>query len=308
MIKPICYITILLLLLVELALAQPNLVANGSFEILSECPVGADIEKSVGWFSPSEGTPDLFNACADLSTNLSVPMNSFGFQQAHTGNGYAGFVIYGQGTDYREYLATKLTSTLEAGHIYEISFYINLPEQSPIASNNLGFGFLADSAHFNTAGLLQILNADQSATTVMDSINWIKLSFIYKADGFENCLVIGNFKSDSETANIVFENNGSDQYYFIDDISIIEILSEVENIFTPNGDGTNDIAFHYGEVTFLSVEVFNRWGNTVNSIDVSKGWDGNDVEGRPLIDGVYFYQIKLYNKEIIKTGLINLIR
>lgn len=299
---------IIFLLTLSTITAQQNFVANGSFELLSACPVGADIDKAFTWFSPSDGTPDLFNACADISSNLSVPVNGFGFQQAHTGNGYAGFVTYGQGTDYREYVATKLTNTLVDGNIYEISFYVNLPENGPIAANNLGFGFLTDSTHFNTSTLIQAENVDQSPLILRDSIEWVKLSFFYRAKGLENCLVIGNFKSDLETTFLVLENTGGDQYYFIDDVSITETLNDVENIFTPNGDGVNDFAFKYGEMPFLRVEIFNRWGNRLNQVDVSKGWDGNDLSGNPLNSGVYFYNIVADNKEIVRTGFIHLIR
>lgn len=75
----------------------------------------------------------------------------------------------------------------------------------------------------------------------------------------------------------------------------------VPNVFSPNGDGINDI-FHVGGLsgyTTASIEVFNRWGKRVFSnseegrdVQVSEGlfWDGRDMNsGEILGDGVYYF-------------------
>lgn len=63
---------------------------------------------------------------------------------------------------------------------------------------------------------------------------------------------------------------------------------ELFNVFTPNGDGENDI--FYVPVFGLQdykVEVFNRWGKKVYSWeDPTEGWNGEDQP-----DGVYFYVV-----------------
>ena len=71
---------------------------------------------------------------------------------------------------------------------------------------------------------------------------------------------------------------------------------DIPNVFSPNGDGTNDNFFPRqlltrGVITF-KMEVFNRWGQMVyesSSID-GRGWDGkfNDID-QP--QGVYIYRI-----------------
>jgi gliding motility-associated-like protein len=276
--------------------------------MIASCPIGADINKANGWFSPSFSTPDLFNACADLASNLSVPINGFGYQEAYNGNGYAGFVTYGQGTNYREYIATKLLKTLEPDKLYEISFFINLPENSPIASNNLGFSFTADSVFFTSNSLIQFEKTYSCDYVVKDSIEWVKISFLYEANGTERYLFIGNFRTDLETINVVVENSGGDQYYFIDNVFLAETLNEVENVFSPNGDGINDIAFKYINMNSLEVQIIDRWGNSVDKIEVSNGWNGKDRNGNMLNEGVYFYVFLLNKTEIVKTGFIHLIR
>lgn len=65
------------------------------------------------------------------------------------------------------------------------------------------------------------------------------------------------------------------------------------NIFTPNGDGVNDVyTFEYlakGVRTFNCV-IVNRWGVTMAEInDIVDGWDGTDRNGSTCQDGVYFF-------------------
>ncbi|MBN4071312.1 PKD domain-containing protein [Crocinitomix catalasitica] len=65
------------------------------------------------------------------------------------------------------------------------------------------------------------------------------------------------------------------------------------NIFTPNGDGVNDVfTFEFlqkGVLTFNCV-IVNRWGVKMGEInDIYTGWDGTDRSGSQCRDGVYFY-------------------
>jgi len=83
--------------------------------------------------------------------------------------------------------------------------------------------------------------------------------------------------------------------------------------FSPNGDGLNDIAFARGWATteFISMQIFNRWGQIVfETADISVGWDGT-MEGKPQKAGAYAYVIKGLdesNSEIVSTGYITLMR
>lgn len=73
------------------------------------------------------------------------------------------------------------------------------------------------------------------------------------------------------------------------------------NVFSPNGDGTNDIFTLYGgaDVQLIQeLQVFDRWGNIVfqrknlESNDPSNGWDGQ-FQGKPAPTGVYVYKARL---------------
>lgn len=83
----------------------------------------------------------------------------------------------------------------------------------------------------------------------------------------------------------------------------------IPNIFTPNGDGTNDYFTVLGDEGNIKVikllQVFNRWGGLVFEgkdllpNDVQNGWDGN-VRGKPSEEGTYVYlaKVQLLNDKI----------
>jgi gliding motility-associated-like protein len=82
------------------------------------------------------------------------------------------------------------------------------------------------------------------------------------------------------------------------------------NVITPNGDQYNDaldIESMFKSCQEYQLKVFNRWGNLVyigKSFDLP--FDGKDINGADLQDGVYFYLLNFDEKE--KSGFIHLIR
>ena len=100
------------------------------------------------------------------------------------------------------------------------------------------------------------------------------------------------------------------------------VISNINNAFSPNGDGVNDIfiipiLFNYLD---FEIEVFNRWGTKVyyynnNGNTSPSWWDGYATVGllqgssKPLTVGTYYYIIHLNNKVKEKiTGWIYLNR
>lgn len=69
-----------------------------------------------------------------------------------------------------------------------------------------------------------------------------------------------------------------------------EIVINIPNVFTPNGDGANEEFFietHYAKTVY--VEIFNRWGNLMAKLEnATDTWDGNGAA-----DGVYFYKYRI---------------
>jgi gliding motility-associated-like protein len=92
----------------------------------------------------------------------------------------------------------------------------------------------------------------------------------------------------------------------------------IPNIFSPNGDGINDVfAVHFNaaaKVIGLQGALYDRWGNLVFSSQTHPFiWNGT-FDGRPVNPGVYVYRLILtYSNGIntvreIITGDVTLIR
>ena len=92
----------------------------------------------------------------------------------------------------------------------------------------------------------------------------------------------------------------------------------VPNIFSPNGDGNNDLftIFLSSFAELNSFIIYDRWGSEVYRIDDTNTennipeWDGW-LNGRKVAEGVYVYVADLSlqtGENVIKTGDISLVR
>ena len=68
----------------------------------------------------------------------------------------------------------------------------------------------------------------------------------------------------------------------------------IPNVFTPNGDGENDI-FEPNGTSFeqKSMNIFNRWGQLIFEDYYGIGWDGRLPSGLKASDGTYLYRITI---------------
>ena len=71
-----------------------------------------------------------------------------------------------------------------------------------------------------------------------------------------------------------------------------EFFLSIPNVFTPNGDGSNDMFFITNKgISSMEVLIFNRWGTMVYAIDSPNGyWDGKTSSG-DAPDGTYFFML-----------------
>lgn len=86
----------------------------------------------------------------------------------------------------------------------------------------------------------------------------------------------------------------------------------VPNVFTPNGDGKNDVLKVFGNyIGSVDFKIFNQWGQLIfSTTDASVGWDGKH-KGQLQPVGVYSYTLKLTRQDgttVSKKGAINLIQ
>ena len=81
----------------------------------------------------------------------------------------------------------------------------------------------------------------------------------------------------------------------------------IPNIFTPNGDGQNDLFLPISQgIDEYELLIYNRWGQLVVSIEQSNhGWDGRNSAGEMVQDGTYYFVISglgLDNQVFSETG------
>src|SRR4051812_25046610 len=118
----------LIFFLPAVAMAQMNLVPNGDFEQMNQCPFGiGNIAQATGWLNFGN-SPEYFNACASGINN--VPNSGFGYQISHNGVGMAGLITYQipnapTGPNYREYIGAQLNAPMQINQKYYLSFFIN---------------------------------------------------------------------------------------------------------------------------------------------------------------------------------------
>lgn len=86
----------------------------------------------------------------------------------------------------------------------------------------------------------------------------------------------------------------------------------VPDIFTPNGDGVNDLFEVKGEMDGEpQILIYDRWGSVIfrNSVNV-RHWNGT-INGNPAPPGTYLYRINVIDKAgrtFVKRGTFSLVR
>lgn len=107
--------------------------------------------------------------------------------------------------------------------------------------------------------------------------------------------------------------------YIVADTSFIA----VPNVFTPNGDGTNDdFVVKFWSMKSIEIDIFNRWGKRIHhwqSGDVrgfegtwtESVWDGRGMGGKYASPGVYYYAVRGEGRDGVtrrKEGFFHLFR
>ncbi|NOZ47889.1 MAG: gliding motility-associated C-terminal domain-containing protein [Chlorobi bacterium] len=84
---------------------------------------------------------------------------------------------------------------------------------------------------------------------------------------------------------------------------------ELPNVFSPNGDGINDLFIPLTSeevykkfVEKISMKIYNRWGQEVSNeiTDPAINWDGRDKNTKKILpDGVYYYVCNVFEYRLI---------
>ncbi len=92
---------------------------------------------------------------------------------------------------------------------------------------------------------------------------------------------------------------------------------ELPNVFTPNGDGANDVYHPFLPFRFvdrIDLKIFDGWGTLVYATtDPLIRWDGHDIKnGKPVPEGTYYFLCDVYNNQVrmgpTRSGFIHVFR
>lgn len=308
-------LSIIILMLGNVSKAQ-NMVDNPGFETITNCPTNwAQIAYSPGyvnfpsvesWVSPLEtSTPDYFNACADISDKVNIPNTFVGYQEAHNGNGCAGIIAYynqNSGGDYREYVQTKLNTTMIAGHSYKVSFYVSLnydisnPDFNVIGIDRVGATFTQNQVSVTPDRFLMLDYSivNDSASYINAKGAWVKIQGTYIAQGGEDWMTIGCMNNSQKPFTKVqvypaVQTPGTEDYtyLFIDDVSVIDL----DKIYTFTS-AHDTLVCEVNNLVLTSPNIANSYlwntGATTQSITI------ND-------SGTYWCKAKVGNNEYVDT-------
>ncbi len=310
-------LSIILLICTFITNAQ-NLVPNGSFENYTNCPTNpAQIYLTFPWFQPryyagiDGSSTDLFNTCNN--SVVSVPSNVGGYQNARTGNGYAGFYGGIDTLDYREYIEVPLDVALDTNKQYCVEFYVSLADKMQFAISNIGAYFstdsLLDTAYSGYHALDYITPQIENPTIAIlnDTTNWMLISGIYTASGGETFMTIGNFHNAANTnsQNLPWGSfNGA--YYYLDDVSVTqcnmgvnEVTEDISISVYPNPSNGEFIIKSTSKIE--NIKLFNVLGETI--YQTTKDNLQSSINLSYQSKGIYFVQVKtekgILNRKVV---------
>jgi gliding motility-associated-like protein len=112
------------------------------------------------------------------------------------------------------------------------------------------------------------------------------------------------------SAYATFGGCSSDTIDYTFDLPTCPSIDVISNIFTPNGDGTNDYFYIPNLERFPGslLSVYNRWGKKVyENENYANNWDGKNVS-----DGVYYYILKIAETKTteldVREGFVTITR
>jgi len=266
------------------------------------------------WQFANPGEPYLLTAlrpaaptivCPSICPNTSTTFIANG----GTGTGYQwtipgnGTITGGQGTD-----TLQVDWTSGTGFVYVVATGVqcnSLPDSCQPTINPVpNAGFFTDTTNSGMFGN-DYSFIDQSTGTPT-AWNW---DF---GDGNSSTQQNPNhtFAGGTYTVTLTVTNSAGCTDTVTGFVTIIEGII-IPNVFTPNGDGTNDEFYIANSgLKEYSIEIFDRWGVKIfESTAPEIHWDGRTTSGQLCTDGTYYFILKAVSnlKDYSTTGFITLI-
>lgn len=227
--------------------AQLNLVPNPGFEEADTCnrimmkpyrDLSAQKDPHY-WFSQAN-SPDYFKNCNPTAARTII----YGYYQLpRNGNAMIGIVANSNDNsisntfnfkNYKENIAVQLSQKLQKENYYKVVFFVNLANY--VSPSNFNIWITTSmGAHFsktildykelpvkNLAPIIpQVINP--ANRYLFDTLGWDKIEGLYKAEGGEEWLTLGDFGNRNHDS-LVFKDSSKPIYYYtyylIDDVSV----------------------------------------------------------------------------------------
>ena len=227
---------------------ESNLVLNPSFESIDgKLKKLTQIYIAKDWDSPTALKADLFSS--SISGDIAVPKNIYGNEFAKDGQNYAGIIGYSYNNKKpRTYLQSKLVKPLASGLEYCVNIHVNLADLSKYAIDKIGIHFSDEQIKldkkgdiiFNNKSELSAIVSNEKSKIYRARYRWETICGIYKADGKERYITIGNFFNNKDTKyekltkiDSIPGTQLAEAYYYIDKI-------EVKLLEDPNSCNCNE--------------------------------------------------------------------
>ena len=278
---------------------------SGGFDNYSVFPVNHVVDNWYGYYST-----DFFTSICSGAFSNGVPLNLFGYSYPEHGNNYVGIGLYQKGNEIKEYIYQNLTSPLQPGKIYCLSFFIKRSQRSTYATKNIEVLFSNNSVNTGTLGYINAIpQITKQNIFITDTTNWIEVQGCFTANGGEQFMTIGNFNNNGNTDTLFIGTDnpisgyGDFSHYYIDDITLIDQSTvginelDKENSFVIYPNPTNsilNIKSNNQQLQNATIEIKNTLGQLVY-FDVY----APQINISDLPSGLYF--ITSNNKETKRT-------
>lgn len=258
-----------------------NMVPNGDFEAVEgkKLKRAGGIIYATGWGSPTKENADLFSESATVESNVSSPKNFAGEQSALSGINYAGIRMWSyQNKEPRSYLQSKLVKPMKKDSLYCVRYYATLGDLSKYSTGELGAYLSKQKVEKDDeSSLTYEVKVPNLRTKLYDDMfSWQGVCGVYKADGYEQYLILGNFAATEKTPNAKTKRPRGESrpqmfsaYYYIDNVEVYPIknrgectceqLDKAESEYIFSWKGTNNPSWRPAEKVDNQVFYFKRF-------------------------------------------------
>ena len=306
-----------------------NLIKNPSLEDYTRCPTTTTlIDSALYWTQPivTGSTSDYCNSCGiDSITNDPALLKLF--QNAYFGEGYAGIrtYIHDGFIEGREYFQGTLSEQISPYKCYFCEFWVKLfsppyPSLYPFVGIDAIGIFFSDTL-IKTNDLSPIhLNSqinNKTGRIIIDTLNWVKISGTFIANGGESYFTVGSFKYENEINKYYFGVSTADwSYYLYDNFSLCPcedtispdtikpIEPELEVYPNPANENLFILFDGYSQIQTIDLEIYNVLGELVMNKQIVSNPEPSSVPITSIASGCYILVLKNGSSILYKDKLI----